>query len=56
VSRSAARKEILAAANRARREPTTPTLYMRHIERAVFRCRQRRLVSDPTLLDAGYRP
>ena len=54
-SRVEARNQILDAANRARREPSNPWLTMKNIQRAVFRCRQRRLVSDQTLIDAGFR-
>ena len=57
--RNAARWKIIQAVNNAAlrhpRTPKPPTLLgMKHIQLAVFRARQRRLVDDATLKLAGY--
>jgi hypothetical protein len=53
----AARKEIIAAANRAIRQHNylRPPLDHRHMQQAVRICRHRKLVPAAVLTAAGYR-
>lgn len=48
-----ARQEILKAVNSNMKNKSI-SYYMRHIQGAVFVARQRRLVSDDTLVKAGF--
>ena len=50
-----ARWEILNKANK-RRDPRRGKYRMRHIQRAVFMCRQHKLVSPETIKAAGFNP
>jgi hypothetical protein len=54
IKRIAARHMILDLANTAKIF-TRRTLYMKHINQAVFRCRQRGLVGPELLETAGFR-
>lgn len=54
-SRRAARGEILGKVNDGCVFNTTPKLYRRHIQRAVFVARQRGHVSSDLLAIAGFR-
>ena len=52
-----ARSEILAAANKGANRAFTGSSYrMRHIQEAVFRCRQFQLVKPQVLEAAGFNP
>lgn len=61
-ARSAARREILAAVNRARRAENAkrrtsfllPVLYGRHLQQAVCIARRQRLVENRVLVAAGF--
>lgn len=60
-TRKQARDQIIAAANaeRSRRSMVLGNLdpfEKRHLQRAVFKCRQFRLVSDDVLIAAGFNP
>ncbi len=55
VQRLEARYTILQAANANRGLDLAP-LAMRNLNEAVFKCRQRGLVSGDVLAAAGYRP
>lgn len=54
MNRANARMMILSAANRGQWYGTRYT--MRNLDRAVFRCRQRGLVRESVLVDAGFNP
>lgn len=54
LSREAARARIIDAANRHSKLPRRYN--MRHIQQAVFHCRQNKLVTPLTLERAGFRP
>jgi len=56
LNQEAAREKILMAANRHRIFNSTKIMTMRHIQRAVFRCRQHKLVSSEVLEAAGFNP
>ena len=56
LDQKAAREKILMAANRHRIFNSTKVMTMRHIQRAVFRCRQHKLVSPEILEAAGFNP
>lgn len=53
--RQSARWEILAIANAFKVDAVVPDYGMRNIQGAVFKCRQRHLVSDELLVAAGFR-
>jgi hypothetical protein len=53
-TRTTAREEILREANRARRGHSWRVFYARHLNQAVFRCRQRDLVAPDVLTAAGF--
>ena len=56
-ARRNARAEILRVANIGRAWPLgLPDFTGRHIQQAVFKCRQRGLVSAGVLRAAGFRP